>query len=313
MGRLCETEGLTDVQQEILKAVRQFVEKKILPVAHELEHADEYPTEIVEGLKELGHLRADDPRGVRRPRRVAADLRAGGRGDRPRLDERLRHHQHPLHRRLHADAARHRRAEAALPAADGRRARCAARSRCPSRAAAPTWPRSRPRPSSATATSYVDQRPEDVADQRRLVQPGRGARQDRRGRRLGLQEHDDVPGREGARLRRDRPGPHHPRQDREDGLQGRRHHRDGLRRLPDRRRPDPRRRARQGLLPDDGRRRGRPRQRRRPRLRGREPGLRARRRRTPSSARPSARRSPSTRRCCSGWPRWPPRSRRPTR
>ena len=54
MPRLCETEGLTDIQEEILKTVRQFVETKILPVATELEHADEYPTEIVEGLKELG-------------------------------------------------------------------------------------------------------------------------------------------------------------------------------------------------------------------------------------------------------------------
>src|SRR5215212_158262 len=54
MPRLCETDDLTDDQTEILKAVRQFVEKEILPVATELEHADEYPTEIVEGLKELG-------------------------------------------------------------------------------------------------------------------------------------------------------------------------------------------------------------------------------------------------------------------
>ena len=54
MSRLCETEGLTDIQEEILSAVRQFVEKEILPVATELEHQDEYPTEIVEGLKELG-------------------------------------------------------------------------------------------------------------------------------------------------------------------------------------------------------------------------------------------------------------------
>ena len=54
MGRLCQTEGLTDVQEEILKAVRSFVEKEILPVATELEHADEYPQEIVDGLKELG-------------------------------------------------------------------------------------------------------------------------------------------------------------------------------------------------------------------------------------------------------------------
>lgn len=54
MGRLATTDGLTDEQQEILKVVRQFVEKEILPVATELEHADEYPTQIVEGLKELG-------------------------------------------------------------------------------------------------------------------------------------------------------------------------------------------------------------------------------------------------------------------
>ncbi len=54
MSRLCETEGLTDIQQEILKAVRQFVEDRILPVATELEHKDEYPTEIVEGMKDLG-------------------------------------------------------------------------------------------------------------------------------------------------------------------------------------------------------------------------------------------------------------------
>ena len=54
MTRLCRTDGLTEDQQEILKAVHTFVEEKIIPVATELEHADEYPTEIVEGLKELG-------------------------------------------------------------------------------------------------------------------------------------------------------------------------------------------------------------------------------------------------------------------
>ena len=54
MGRLVTTDGLTDIQEEILKTVRSFVDKEILPVATELEHADEYPTEIVEGLKGLG-------------------------------------------------------------------------------------------------------------------------------------------------------------------------------------------------------------------------------------------------------------------
>ncbi len=54
MRRLCETEDLTDVQEEILKTIRQFVEQKIIPVATELEHKDEYPTEIVEELKQIG-------------------------------------------------------------------------------------------------------------------------------------------------------------------------------------------------------------------------------------------------------------------
>ena len=54
MTRLCQTDGLTQDQIEILKSVRTFVEEKILPTATELEHKDEYPTEIVEGMKELG-------------------------------------------------------------------------------------------------------------------------------------------------------------------------------------------------------------------------------------------------------------------
>src|SRR3954463_6527888 len=54
MARLCHTEGLTDVQSEILKTIRAFVDNEILPVATELEHADEYPTAIVDGMKDLG-------------------------------------------------------------------------------------------------------------------------------------------------------------------------------------------------------------------------------------------------------------------
>ena len=54
MSRLQQTDGLTDDQQELLKLVRQFVEEQILPVATELEHRDEYPQEIVDGMKEMG-------------------------------------------------------------------------------------------------------------------------------------------------------------------------------------------------------------------------------------------------------------------
>src|SRR6478752_5827779 len=54
MTRLAQTADLTDVQQEILSTVRSFVDKEIIPNAQALEHADEYPQEIVDGLKELG-------------------------------------------------------------------------------------------------------------------------------------------------------------------------------------------------------------------------------------------------------------------
>jgi alkylation response protein AidB-like acyl-CoA dehydrogenase len=54
MGRLQHTEGLTEDQLELLKLVREFVDEQVIPVAAQLERDDEYPTEIVEGMKEMG-------------------------------------------------------------------------------------------------------------------------------------------------------------------------------------------------------------------------------------------------------------------
>jgi alkylation response protein AidB-like acyl-CoA dehydrogenase len=54
MPRLTETDGLTDVQRDILGAVREFVDREIIPVASELDHSDTYPEQIVAGLRELG-------------------------------------------------------------------------------------------------------------------------------------------------------------------------------------------------------------------------------------------------------------------
>ena len=54
MKKLAETEGLTEIQSDIISAIRDFVDKEILPNATYLEHNDEYPTDIVNGLKELG-------------------------------------------------------------------------------------------------------------------------------------------------------------------------------------------------------------------------------------------------------------------
>lgn len=54
MGRIAQTDGLTEVQVDILSAVRTFVDKEILPYATDLEHKDEFPTEIVDQMKEMG-------------------------------------------------------------------------------------------------------------------------------------------------------------------------------------------------------------------------------------------------------------------
>lgn len=43
-----------DVRAELIATVRRFVEREVLPVASELEHADEYPAEIVAGMRDMG-------------------------------------------------------------------------------------------------------------------------------------------------------------------------------------------------------------------------------------------------------------------
>jgi alkylation response protein AidB-like acyl-CoA dehydrogenase len=54
MPRLTHTEGLTEVQRDILETVRAFVDAEIIPVASELDHSDTYPDQIVAGLRDLG-------------------------------------------------------------------------------------------------------------------------------------------------------------------------------------------------------------------------------------------------------------------
>ncbi|MFP5023164.1 acyl-CoA dehydrogenase family protein [Pseudonocardia phyllosphaerae] len=54
MARLARTTGLTEIQEEILSTVRQFVDKEIIPHATTLEHEDAYPQDIVDGMKEMG-------------------------------------------------------------------------------------------------------------------------------------------------------------------------------------------------------------------------------------------------------------------
>ncbi len=43
-----------EIRDEMIATVRRFVTRDVIPVASELEHADEFPTAIVETMKELG-------------------------------------------------------------------------------------------------------------------------------------------------------------------------------------------------------------------------------------------------------------------
>jgi len=45
---------LSELQQEIVSTVRTFVQNEVIPVADDMEHADEYPEKIVEQMKEMG-------------------------------------------------------------------------------------------------------------------------------------------------------------------------------------------------------------------------------------------------------------------
>ena len=54
MTRLAKTIGLTDIQNEIISMVKQFVEKEVIPNAPELERTDTYPHAIVDQMREMG-------------------------------------------------------------------------------------------------------------------------------------------------------------------------------------------------------------------------------------------------------------------
>jgi hypothetical protein len=57
MGRLAQTDGLTEFEQDILATVRDFTSREIIPVATELEHRDECPDR--RGDEETRPVRAD--------------------------------------------------------------------------------------------------------------------------------------------------------------------------------------------------------------------------------------------------------------
>ena len=206
MTKLAQTLGLTEFQTEIVATVRQFVEKEIIPNAPELERGDTYPQAHRRRTAGHGPVRPDDSAGVRRAGGVAVDLRAVRRGAGAGLDERVGRAQHPLHRGLHAAPARHRRAEAAIPAADGDRRD--ARRVLDVRAGTGLRRRRDPHPGDTQSGRHLHhRRPEDVAHQRRQFDAGGRAGAHRRRRGQAAPQPHRVPGREADRFRRSRARP----------------------------------------------------------------------------------------------------------
>ena len=124
----------------ILETVREFVDKEIIPHAQQLEHADEYPTDIVDGMREMGLFGltiAEEYGGLGESlltyALVVEELSRGWMSISGIVN---------THFIVAYLVSQHGSAEqkAAPAAADGRPARCAARSRCPSRGSAPTSP-----------------------------------------------------------------------------------------------------------------------------------------------------------------------------
>src|SRR5579863_2194227 len=48
-------------KQAVIDEVRRFVEREVMPVAHDMEHDDKYPVELIEKMKTLGIFSATIP------------------------------------------------------------------------------------------------------------------------------------------------------------------------------------------------------------------------------------------------------------
>ena len=222
--------------------VRQFVDNEVLPIAEKHDHEDSFPDAGRRADEGARPVRSHHPRGVRRDGARPHDLRDDRRGALAWLDLGLGHRQHALHRLLPADEVRDRRAEAASSC----RRWPPARSARPSRSPSPRWGRTS-RASSRTAKK-ADDGDWELNGQKMWVTNGLRSgvvfvlMKTRSEGRPALQWDDLLHHREGAGRARER-RPDGAAADQEDGLQGRRVHRAGLRRLPLPARAHPRRRG----------------------------------------------------------------------
>ena len=202
MARLAQTAGLTDIQTEILSAVKSFVDKEILPYATELEHKDEFPEAIVEGMKEMGlfGLTIDEEYGglgesLLTYALVVEQIARGWMSVSGVINT---HFIVAYMINQHGTDEQKQHFLPKMATGEIRGAFSMSEPECGSDVSAIKTARDQGR------RRVRPQRPEDVADQRRARRRRRHPGQGRSRRRLGLQEHDDVPRREGAGLRRDR-------------------------------------------------------------------------------------------------------------
>ena len=232
MGRLAQTDGLTEFEQDILATVRDFTNREIIPVATELEHRDEYPAQIVEGMKKLGLFGltiGEEYGGLGASLLIYAlaveEIARGWMSVSGIINT------HFIVAHMIARHGTDEQKDYFLPRMATGDVRGAFSMSEPGLGSDVAAIRDQ---GGARRGRLRAQRPEDVADQRRHRQPGRGAVQDRRRPRRPAPEHEHVPDREGAGLRREPGGPRPDRagEDREDGVQGRRHHRVAAGRRP---------------------------------------------------------------------------------
>ena len=312
MARLAQTAGLTEIQQDILDTVKAFVDKEIIPHATALEHADAYPQDIVDGMKEMGLFGLTIPEeygglgeslltyalvveqiargwmsvsGVINTHFIVAYMLAqhGTRGAEgsgtcrrwPTGEVRgsFSMSEPDLGSDVAAIKTQGRRRTATRYVIDGAKMWLTNGGTSNLTAVLVRTDEGAPKPHQ-NLTCFLVEKPAGYGE----VAPG-----------LTVPGKLDKMGYKGVDTT-------------ELVFSGYR----------DLRRPDPRRRARRRVRADDGRRRGRPGERRRARVRDLDPGVRAGRRVRPAAAGRSASRSPSTRPSRSSSPRWPPRSRRRT-
>ena len=232
--RLAQTLGLTEFQTEIVSTVRQFVDKEIIPVAQELEHADTYPQAIVDQMKEMGLFGLMIPEeygGLGESLLTYAlcveELARGWMSISGVINTHfivaymIRQHGTEEQKRYHLTK---------MATGESRGAFSMSEPELGSDVAAI---RTRARRDGRRQLRH--RRPEDVADQRWQFDAGGGAGAHRRGCGQTAPQPDRVPRREAVRLRRSPSGTDDSRQDRQARLQGHRHHRIDLRRLPGRR------------------------------------------------------------------------------